>query len=338
MTFLNDKYLVQVIIFSRDRAMQLDAVLRSFFLHCQDAEESVIRVIYKADNQFHAEQYKILSRSYPQVQFVEQKDFRQDLFNSISFCQSDSLKKKIYNVLVGISSLGFPSNSLADAIMRRFIDAPKINLLKMLLAGSNPRAGILFLVDDNIFVRNFFLKDILNVLLKNPKSIGFSLRLGRNVQYCYSLSRQQAVPEFISLSKDILKYDWTIAELDFAYPLEISSSLYLMDVITPMIMSMWFRNPNELEGKIAARSFILKNQFPELMCFDKSVTFCNPINLVQSVSNNRAGEQVDLSTDHLAELFAEGKRVNILSFDGFTSNACHQEMELIFEERKRDNF
>lgn len=331
MTFLNDKYLVQVIIFSRDRAMQLDAVLRSFFLHCQDAEESVIRVIYKADNQFHAQQYKILARSYPQVQFVEQRSFRQDLFNSFSFYQSDFPKKKLYNALVGISSLGFPSNSLADAVMRRFIDFPKINLLKMLLEGSNPRNGILFLVDDNIFVRNFCLIDMLNVLLENPKSIGFSLRLGRNIQYCYSLSRQQAVPVFISLSKEYLKYNWTTAELDFAYPLEISSSLYLMDVITPIIMSMWFENPNELEDKIAARTFMFQKQYPEMLCFDKSVAFCNPINKAQSVYKNRAGDNVNLSVDHLAELFAKGKRINIHSFSGFTPNACHQEVDLAFE-------
>ena len=319
--------------------MQLDAVLRSFYLHCQDADGNTdICVIYKVSNERHAQQYKELPHFYPQVEFREQKNFYKDLLDNINPYQSGSWKNFLYRVLLGISSIGFPVGSRMDSIMRHFVDEPKIRLLTMLLPRIETNAGILFLVDDNIFVRDFYLSEIISALEKNPQVIGFSLRLGRNTQYCYSLSRQQPLPEFNLSLQNILKYNWAKAEVEFAYPLEISSSLYRVGIVASFFMSMWFRNPNELEGKIAARSFILKNQFPELMCFDKSVTFCNPINLVQSVSNNRAGEQVDLSTDHLAELFAEGKRVNILSFDGFTSNACHQEMELIFEERKRDNF
>ena len=334
MTFLNKKFPVRIVFFSRDRAMQLDAALRSFFLHCKDAEENaVICVIYKASNERHEQQYKVLSRLYPQTQFVEQRNFRQDLLNNINSYQPRSLKSFLYSVLMGFSSIGFPVDSRADAAMRRFVDTPKINLLKMFLPRGEPKTGVLFLVDDNIFVRNFYLADIISVLLKNPKAIGFSLRLGRNTQYCYTMRQQQSLPEFKSFSQNILKYNWTMAELDFAYPLEISSSLYLMDVIAPIIMSMWFRNPNELEGKIAARSFIFQNQYPELLCFDQSMTFCNPINMVQSVYKNRAGEQVNMSADHLSKLFEKGRRVNIHPFDGFIPNACHQEVEFTFETR-----
>jgi hypothetical protein len=38
------------IVFSRDRAMQLDATLRSFHLHCRDAEASTLHIIYKTTN------------------------------------------------------------------------------------------------------------------------------------------------------------------------------------------------------------------------------------------------------------------------------------------------
>ncbi len=321
-------------MFSKDRAMQLDAVLRSFFLNCLDAEEhAVIRVIYKVSNEHHAQQYKVLSRSYPHVQFVEQRNFRQDLLKNINFHPFGSLKSFLYNRLVEISSIGFPYDSRANIIMRRFLDAPKICILKMLLPKAGPESGVLFLVDDNIFVRKFLLANVIHALVKSPKTIGFSLRLGRNTQYCYSMRQHQSLPEFELFLPNILKYNWTGAEFDFAYPLEISSSLYLVSVIAPLLMASSFRNPNELEAKIADRSSIFINQYPELLCFDQSVAFCNPINIVQSVYENRAGEKAGLSADHLAELFMKGKRVNIRSFEGFTPNACHEEVELTFEDR-----
>jgi len=46
-----------VLVFSRDRAMQLDATLRSFFLHCEDPERADVMVLYRATTPTHAEQY-----------------------------------------------------------------------------------------------------------------------------------------------------------------------------------------------------------------------------------------------------------------------------------------
>ena len=40
---------------------------------------------------------------------------------------------------------------------------------------------VFFMVDDNIFVKDFLLKDIIGALDRNPRAIGFSLRLGRNM-------------------------------------------------------------------------------------------------------------------------------------------------------------
>jgi len=316
--------------------MQLDATLRSFFLHCQDAgENALVRVIYKASNERHVRQYNELSMLYPEVVFIKQTNFRRDLMKSIAPGQAGPLKTVLYKLFAETGSIGFSVNSRVDALSRRFFDVYKIRFLKMLLSKGRPDDGVLFLVDDNIFVRRFFLAEMMDAVLKEPETIGFSLRLGRNTQYCYTMRQEQSLPDFEDFSKNILKFNWTSAELEFAYPLEISSSLYLVSVILPLLMTVSFSNPNGFEAKIAARSTIFKNQYPELLCFNQSVTFCNPINVVQSVYANRAGELAGLSAEHLSELFAQGKRVNIHLFDGFTSNACHQEVKLTFEDRPR---
>ena len=68
----------------------------------------------------------------------------------------------------------------------------KNNLLQVLTSSEY----VLFLVDDNIFVNDFSTDHIIDVLRQYPNAIGFSLRLGRNTNYCYMLRKQQALPSF----------------------------------------------------------------------------------------------------------------------------------------------
>src|SRR4030042_1966805 len=50
------------LIFSKDRALQLDATLRSFLLYCKDPELSEIRVLYTTTTSLHEEQYRQLQK------------------------------------------------------------------------------------------------------------------------------------------------------------------------------------------------------------------------------------------------------------------------------------
>jgi hypothetical protein len=70
------------------------------------------------------------------------------------------------------------------------------------------------------------------------------------------------------------------------------------------------------------------------LCYENSVTFCNPINKVQTVATNRAGSVVEYSSDHLAQLFESGYRIKVEAYTGFVPNACHQEVALNFEKRE----
>ena len=70
---------VVAIIFSKNRALQLDLCLRTLQLHCADIHKiSDVNVLYKADDH-HKESYEILKREYPDVNFVEEVSFKQDL-------------------------------------------------------------------------------------------------------------------------------------------------------------------------------------------------------------------------------------------------------------------
>lgn len=192
---------------------------------------------------------------------------------------------------------------------------------------------IMFCVDDTIFVNPFSLNEIENLLSEESDSIGFSLRLGENTTYCYPLDKNQNLPPFEFVRQNVLKFNWTNAELDFGYPLELSSSIYRTDDIYKLLEQMDYTNPNTLEAEMDLKKNIFIKK-PYLLCYSKSVSFSVPINIVQTSWKNRASTKKEYSAENLLRLFEEGYRIDISKFQGFVPNACHQEVNLDFVVRK----
>lgn len=264
------------VVFSKDRPLQLDAALRSFFLHCQDADTLKLNVLYTISDMVQQELYAGLISEYTSVTFIKEQDFRKDLLS--------------------------------------------------LLSGPD---YILFLVDDNIFVRDFSIADVIKSLSDHPDALGFSLRLGSNTTYCYSRNKNQKLPEFQIIKNNILKYNWTSEEYDFGYPLEVSSSVYRASEIVPFINGLPFYNPNSLEGLMSVNRAMFKDNRPFLLCFNLSATFCAPLNKVQDTcAGNRASDKPEYSTVNLTKNFSEGYRIDVSAYNNFLPNACHQEVVL----------
>jgi hypothetical protein len=134
-----------------------------------------------------------------------------------------------------------------------------------------------------------------------------------------------------SIGDGVFAFNWTTAECDFGYPLEVSSSIYSGPRVARALARRSFSNPNNLErtlARAAKRSWARRT--PELLCFEQSVAFCNAVNKVQTVYNNRAGEEVELSTRELAERFDSGLRIDTRVFAGFTPNAAHCDVPFSF--------
>ncbi|MCF6147391.1 MAG: tetratricopeptide repeat protein [Candidatus Kuenenia sp.] len=270
------------LIFSKDRAMQLDGTLGSFSMHCKDTISIDLKVIYKTSHAVLERQYEDLKTDYDNVEFIREENFKEQVLS----------------------------------LIRKY-------------------TFVLFLVDDNIFLKSFYISDLTNSLNENTNAIGFSLRLGENTVYCYSLHSLQKSPTFTHITNDILKYDWTSAELDFGYPLEVSSSLYRVKEIYPLLVQINFSNPNTLENQMAANKHIYTKTRPILLCSKLSLTFCAPLNMVQDVCNNRAGNENCYSSEMLANKFGEGYRIDVEKYIGFIPNACHQEVPLDFINSKQ---
>lgn len=79
---------VDFLIFSKNRAMQLDALLNSLQHHLNSAEIGRIGILYKSD-QRHLESYHILMRSWPDLIWIKELDFRSQVLEFLEACPSE---------------------------------------------------------------------------------------------------------------------------------------------------------------------------------------------------------------------------------------------------------
>ena len=290
---------IQAIIFSKDRPLQLHATLASFALNATDAAIVQIHVLCKASNEAYARGYAQVAEELAgqlQINWVQESDFKVDLLAVMQEPRSSSRRRRLW-----------------DRLTLR-----------------NPRLRsdhLLFLVDDNLFIRPFCLQQIADSLNAHPDAIGFSLRVGRNTTSCYSMQCEQPLPPFESTSLG-LRFDWSGQVGDFGYPLEVSSSVYRCADLTPLLRTLPFNNPNRLEQALSAASGLFARRLPSLLCFEQSVAFCAPVNKVQSVLDNRSGAQEEYSSEALNTLFLDGYRVNVSALSEFVPSAAHVEIEL----------
>lgn len=266
-----------VILFSKDRAMQLDAALRSFFRHCQDPERASVSVLYKATGATSAANYDRLKRDYPQVAFVQETAFKAQLLDLMQ-----------------------------------------------------PADYLFFTVDDNLFVGRFSIAQIGRLLDTHGDAVGFSLRMGRNTGFDYVRQRPQPLPDFQPVEEGVLRYDWTRSRANFAYPLEVSSSVYRQADILPLLREARFYSPNTLEYSLAIRAKLFRETKPQLLCLETSVAFCIPVNQVQRDFRNPVSRAIHYDVGELDRLFQAGKRIAVARFDGFVPGAAHQEVSFPF--------
>ena len=190
---------------------------------------------------------------------------------------------------------------------------------------------ILFCVDDSVFLRKFSLEDITSALKTFRGMLGFSLRLGENTQYCYSLNLQNTMPKFKPIGKTALVFNWKNAGPgDFSYPLELSSSVYRIKDIRFILEKTIYENPNDLEW-VLSRNATTLNNFSYLGCKKTSIAVSLPINKVQTVNNNRVSENPEYTAKKLLEQFENGYVIDDKPFRNFISNSCHQEVDIKFK-------
>jgi hypothetical protein len=305
---------VLLVVFSRDRALQLHALLSSLRLHCRDVEDAQVAIIYRASNTRHRRQYQQLEHEFPAeppTTFVPERSFRRDLLSTLLSGPERAAAVPLRHVAAVVTRLSF---------LRSFSR----------IIGSGASDFVCFLVDDTMFVADFTLAEVRASLEARQTALGFSLRLGTNTKYSYTRDTVQSLPPFQPVSHRVLAFRWDDAAHNFAYPLEVSSSVYRLGQLLPTLLRVRFRNPNTLESALAAAADGFAPDHDELLCFRQSVAFSNPVNKVQNDYDNRSAGTSAYTAESLADLFDRGERIDVIRYSGLIPEGPHYEVPLEF--------
>src|SRR5271165_871089 len=91
-----------VLVFSKDRAMQLDALIWSYLLHVNN-DDTEKHILYKTSTPQHARQYAHLEKQYPGWNFVKEGLFKQSLLgikmrDTVMWLVDDTVFLREFNV------------------------------------------------------------------------------------------------------------------------------------------------------------------------------------------------------------------------------------------------
>lgn len=179
---------------------------------------------------------------------------------------------------------------------------------------------LFFLVDDIIFTDIVDLGDICDISLVDYIP---SLRLGLNIQHCYTSSTIQPLPRFISAFGDFLSWKWSHGLYDWNYPLSVDGNIFFSDEVRIWVNYLDYTSPNTFEHSLQVFN---SNYFSKLgVCYLKSRLFNNPINCVQTDYSNLHGS---CDTDYLLLQWKQSKRIDADYFLRFENSSPHQEVPL----------
>lgn len=185
---------------------------------------------------------------------------------------------------------------------------------------------ILFIVDDNIFIRSFDCS-VFNII--DPIENLLSLRLGQSIEYSYTTQEKFSQPLFSQIDfEGLLSFEWGDAPFEWDYPFSLDGHLFSFAEIKFAATVCDYTGPNSFESALVNFSFI-KLKRPGL-CFPHSIILNLPINKTQNENDNIAGE---LSSEECLKIWNSGMKFNWQDLTGHIPKSCHEEHYLTLVRR-----
>ena len=267
--------MINLVVFSKNRPMQLQALLDSIRLNAKGVF-SPVTVVYKADSEEYENGYKLLMERMPWAAiYKRQDDFKNDIMSAID------------------NSTEFTCFAADDDIV-----FDKFN------------EGLLKCFDDS---------DV----------CCFSLRLGKNIDHCYSNDKPNKLEPEYEYMDEFLKWKWAEQSLDFGYPLSVVSHIFRTKFIKELTDKISFKNPNTYEAELQA---LVQECKPKMASYKQSKIVGVPANSVNSSWTNRNGLIHSYSTEELVDKYLYGQIIDIEYIKMGTIHSAQQEIEYVFKQ------
>lgn len=274
--------MLQIIIFSFNRAIQLDALLTSLEAYWQ-APQYQVDVVYNTSSQDFQKGYELLMKRFaPNGNIAFHKEEKGCPPYSIRELVNPYNLKRLYK---------YP-----------YLRHPKTNFrpLTIQLMASSKAEDVMFMTDDSLFISNVDIApEVFDWLHANPKKRQFSLRIGKGMNHQPSSGIQER--------DGILS--WNMNEMtsmtNWSYLFSVDAHIYNKKAVLDLFKLYNFCNPNSLEGYIY-NMVRRKRMFHEAKAFVHPHLLSFPINMVQNVEDN---ESLGVSTEMMNKYYLDGYKL-----------------------------
>ena len=271
--------MITTIIFSFDRAIQLELLLASIEKH--DTNKLFdLHIIYATSNADFELGYTHLKDKFPGVIWHNEQKFRKKFL--LPFFP---LYWHNYYWWFKYKNFRRKSSDFRDKL---------INIVE-----SSKNEFLMFLTDDSIFVGNINVThDILSPLNEKPNEDCFSLRHGINISGG-TYSKHQNLIYWTSNDK----HDHP----EWSYPFSVDGHIYNLRAINLIIKTVIFNNPNTLEGNVAC--YVQEHKiFNHLIALEQSCLLGFELNRVQAIVENN---NLNIDNKMLNKLYLEGYHLSL---------------------------
>jgi hypothetical protein len=250
--------MIQVVIFSYDRAMQLDLLLRSIKKFDTQRIFS-ISVLFACSSEAYQTAYDRLKNNYPDIHWIQEQCYAKLRINyQFDFAYWHNLYWWLKN-----------------SIFRKNKSNFKSCLLELLAGTEYPFT--MFLTDDSLFYNPVIISEsCMEKIKRQPEKYSFSFRHGMHLQGGV-YRKQTGYIDWNTFENDV-KTDW-------GYPFSVDGHVYDSRTVYWIINKILLNNPNTMEGNIACY-VTEKKLFPTIMAPKQSSLVGFELNRVQSVSAN----------------------------------------------------
>ena len=180
---------------------------------------------------------------------------------------------------------------------------------------------IIFSVDDVLVFDQIKFDDFKHIVKNNNI---FSLRLGKNINFCYTSNTTQMIPENYKQHKeDIISWKISDGSYDFSYPFSLDMHVFSKNIIQIASKHLFYNTVNSYEGALNKITKYVSNW--DIYSFNKSKCVNLPLNKVQNENDNKFG---GLDYNDLNKDFDNNEIYDFQSIQVENINSPHQILDL----------
>lgn len=321
---VDQRTLVDILVFSYDRPMQLDAYLKSLQIYMSG--NYAVHVLYRASNDDFERAYQKVKRDYARVLFIRQT-VDEALVRRQGGLSSPSTGLRINCATEGVGGSAKKSK-MSKASTTEQNDFKDWTLKLSFEISRAPY--IMYAVDDIIVTDFFHLADCIESMEKE-QAYAFYLRMGKNITQCHSAGHNtdHALPPFQITKDGFLSWQFSTGILEWAYPNTLDMAIYRKSDIEQVVRKVRFTSPNTFEAywdHTADRS-------KKGLSYQQSKVVNIPVNRVQEAWGTP--HMNSYGTEKLLDMFNKGLRIDIAPLHRIENKAPHMEYALTFKQQEK---